>query len=348
MTHSTRGDLPEQILFVSHTARQCGVHEYGLNITDVLQSCAQYSFVYAECSTPQELLATVESVRPAAIIYNYYPTTLPWFNKELLGTLNVPHLGIMHEVTQQNADRADTSLFDYHIAPDPTLVMTNRIVFKTGRVIPSYTNRFDLPAVTTIGSFGFATAGKGFEQLVSAVQEEFDQAIIRLHIPAGDFADSDCQELVRRCQGLIVKDGITLVASHDFLEKGRLLDFLAQNTLNAFFYEKHEGRGISSTVEHALAVRRPIALTRSTMFRHVLTGPAESSICVEANAEAGLPAASLRQIIDNGIEPLLPFYSDWDGPHLVRDYERILHHVLEAKAEESASAPGCQASHSRE
>ena len=370
MTISTPSNPPDQILFVTHKEKQCGVHEYGISIADAVKKSAQYSFVYAECSTPQEFSATVETVRPAAIIYNYYPSTLPWFDKKLLDTFDIPHLEIMHEVTQQAADSADASFFDYHIAPDPTLVVNNPIVFKTGRVIPPYTNRFDLPAVTTIGTFGFATAGKGFERLIIAVEEEFDEAIIRLHVPTGDFAAFDCKDVAHRCQELIVKRGIKLIVTHEFLEKNQLLDFLAQNTLNAFFYEKGEGRGISSAVENALAVRRPIAITRSNMFRHVLTGLAEPPICVEAIEEAEMswteklylrwrrrrylgrsknqlplkwlarPETSLRQIIENGIEPLLPFYGEWNEPNLVRDYERILGQVLRTQVRKTASMPG--------
>jgi hypothetical protein len=370
MKLSADSNLPEKILFVSHKAKNCGVHEYGISIANALKRSGEYSFLYAECSTPQEFSAEVEAIRPVAIIYNYYASTLPWLNKKLLDTVDLPHLGIMHEATQQAADSADTSFFDYHIAPDPTLVINNPIVFKTGRVIPPYTNRFDLPAVTTIGTFGFATAGKGFERLIIAVEEEFDEAIIRLHVPRGDFVSSDGKDVAQRCQELIVKNGIKLIVTHEFLEKNQLLDFLAQNTLNAFFYEKGDGRGISSAVETALAVRRPIAITRSKMFRHVLTGLPEPPICIETNEEAEMswteqlslrwrrhrylrrsktqlpvkwlakPKISLREIIENGIQPLLPFYSQWNEPNLVRDYERILGHVLGTQTRKTAWVPG--------
>lgn len=360
----------DKILFVSHTKKQCGVHEFGLSIAQAIKKSTEYHLVYVECSNPEELIATVEGVNPSAIIYNYYPSTMSWLEKSLTARFPIPQLGIMHECTQAAADAADTSLFDYHIAPDPTLAPLNPIVFKTGRVIPSYENRWLAPAVTTIGSMGFATHGKGFERLIIAVQEEFDEAIIRLHIPAGDFADKSVADLVARCRELIRKDGIKLVTSHDFLEKDQLLDFLAQNTLNAFFYERGDGRGISSAVENALAVRRPIAITRSHMFRHLLTGAGEPPICIEANDEAELslteklnlgwrrrrylrrsgnkfplkwlvkPATSLHQIIENDIKPLLRFYSEWDEPKLVRDYERILSHVLRDQVKTATSAPG--------
>lgn len=349
----------DRILFVTHKQKVCGVHEFGISVADALKKSAKYAVTYAECASPEELLAFVAGENPQAIIYNYYETTLPWLDKDLLNKIDIPSLGIMHEVNQIAADTADTSLFDYHIAPDPTLVTNNPIVFKTGRLIPKYTNKFSPPSVTTIGSFGFASHGKGFERLIIAVQEEFDEAIIRLHVPSGDFINADVKEIVNQCQRLIVKPGIKLIATHEFLERSQLFDFLAQNTLNAFFYERLDGRGISSTIEMALAVRRPIAVTRSTMFRHVIsTYPSldDPPISIEDDDRMSFiqeftlrfkrrkylrlqankfpaqwllkPSLTLKQIIDNGTAPLERFYNQWTEPNLVLDYERILDRVL--------------------
>lgn len=363
MAVSTPSNSPTQILFVTHKQKVCGVHEFGIGVAEALKKSAKYAVTYAECSNPEELLAFVAKEAPQAIIYNYYPSTLPWLKKELLRKLNIPSLGIMHEVTQSAADSADTSLFDYHIAPDPTLVTSNPIVFKTGRLIPKYTNRFSPPSVLTIGSFGFASAGKGFERLIIAAQQEFDEAIIKLHIPPGDFMDADVKEVAKQCQRLIIKPGIKLVATHEFLERPQLFDFLAQNTLNAFFYERLDGRGISSTIEMALAVRRPIAVSRSTMFRHVIStypSPDDPPISIEGNGRLSLiqeftlrfkrrkylrlqankfpaewllkPSLTLKQIIDNGIAPLERFYNQWTEPNLILDYERILDRVLDKQS----------------
>lgn len=359
MTVSTVNDARDRILFVTHKQKVCGVHEFGMCVADAIRKSTNYAFIYAECGNTEELLAVVAREQPQAVIYNYYASTLPWLKKELLKKINAPSLGIMHEVTQSAADAADNSFFDYHIGPDPTLVLRNPIVFKTGRLIPKYSNTFDPPATTTIGSFGFASAGKGFERLIIAVQEEFDEAIIRLHVPAGDFMDADVKNVVQRCEKLVVKPGIKLVATHEFMERPQLFDFLARNTLNAFFYERLDGRGISSTIEMALAVRRPIAITRSTMFRHVLA-PSPSvddpPICIESDDKLSLtqeftlrlkrqkylrlegekfpaewllkPSSSLKQIIDNGIAPLERFYNQWTEANLILDYERILDRVL--------------------
>ena len=316
-----RENLQDKILIISHKEKQCGVHEYGINIAEALKKSIKYSFVYVECSSCEEFLESVNKIKPSAIIYNYYYSTLPWVTKTILQSINVPHIGIIHEITQEVADLANYELFEYHIGPDPTLHLKNPIVFKTGRIVFPYTNNHKLPDITTIGSFGFGLEGKGFEKVITTVQQEYDEALIRLHIPFATFADADGSQAIavaQRCQQLIVKPGIKLSLSHDFLSQEKLLDFLAQNTVNAFFYEKYENRGISSTIDHALAVKRPIAITKSNMFRHIIS--AKPSICIEDS--------SLKQIVDNGIAPLVPFYNEWSEANFIGDYEQILDRVL--------------------
>ncbi len=321
---NTRNSATKSILIISHKEQRCGVYQYGRNIADALRKSKKYSFRYAECSGVNEFSSIVDSVGPAAIIYNYYPSTLPWLKRKNIRKIKVPHIGIIHEVTQQAADSADGSFFQYHIAADPTLLLKNPVVYKTGRLIPKYSNIYDLPGIPTIGSFGFGTAGKGFETLISTVQKEFDKAIIRLHIPFAAFGDSDGSEaraIAKRCKELILKPGIELLLSHDFLSQEQLLDFLAKNSMNAFFYEKNKGRGISSVIDYALAVQRPIAITKSNMFRHIYsTFP---SICIED--------ASLKEIMNHGIEPLLKYCRDWNEENLIWDYERIVGKVLLTK-----------------
>ncbi len=314
----------ESVLIISHKEQRCGVHQYGRNIADALRKSKRYSFIYAECSGVKDFLSIADSVLPKAIIYNYYPSTLPWLKKKHMRRIKVPHLGIIHEVTQQAADSADSSFFQYHIAADPTLLLKNPVVYKTGRLIPKYSNNYDLPGIPTIGSFGFGTAGKGFETLISTVQKEFDEAIVRLHIPFAAFGDSDGREaraIAKRCKELIFKPGIELLLSHDFLSQEQLLDFLAKNSLNAFFYEKNKGRGISSVIDYALAVQRPIAITRSDMFRHISS--TVPSICIED--------ASLREILKHGFEPFLQYSREWNEENLIWDYERIIGKVLTTK-----------------
>jgi glycosyltransferase involved in cell wall biosynthesis len=305
-----------KILFVSHKEKQCGIHEYGKNIANALANSKIYEFIYCEVASEIEFQVLHRQHRPQAVIYNHYPTTMPWFTEVVANSINVPQLGIMHEVTQHDADFADNALFDFHICPDPTLKELNPIIFKTGRLIPRYINTTHLPKMVTIGSFGFGFPDKGFESIVEMVQQEFDYAKIRFLMPMSDLAyvgGPYPRETADRCRSLIRKPGVQLEINHDFLDMRGLLDFLAGNSVNVFLYDQKKDRGISSTIEHALAVQRPLAISRCGMFRHV----------IDASPSIVATESSLTQIISNGVAPLVPFLGRWNAENLIVDYEKI-------------------------
>jgi len=338
--------MQKKILFVSHRKARCGVYEFGARVTDVLQNSGRYLFVRAECSSLGELESAVAGHSPDAIIYNFMPSVFPWIApmvapkvyRNAIASIPVTQIGIIHDVTQQVADTATgyrnryipggakviNSLFDYYIAPDPTLLLRNPLVYKTGRLIPPYQNRFPLPAQPMVGSFGFGTPKKGFENIVRLVQEQFDEAVIRLNIPPADFGDNDganARAIAARCRGLVTKPGIQLRVTHDFMDHGSMLDYLAQNTINVFFYEDTGNRGLSSALDNAIAVRRPVAVSDAVMFRHVFdTRP---SIRVSQN--------SLPAIIGNGFAPLQEHHDEWDAATLLWEYERILDSIFTRK-----------------
>lgn len=303
------------ILFVNHKKSQCGIYEFGRNLGTALKK-SSYNFLYFECGAVDELNQIINEEKPDLIIYNYNPATMSWLDAGATRKIECPQIGIIHEVTQQVADRADNSLFNFHIAHDPTLLLKNPLVFKAGRLIPRYENKFELPEIPVVGSFGFA-GKKGQKRIVEMVQQEFEKAVVRINIPFATFGDADGQmakAIAADCRAVLTNDNIKLEISHDFLEEPQLLDFLAQNTVNLFLYEEMTGqRGISGAADTALAVKRPLGITRQTMFRHIVG--AIPSICVEDN--------SIKQIIKNGIEPLLPFYDEWSDEMICWDYERI-------------------------
>jgi len=344
--------MKKKILFVSHKKAQCGVYEFGKSITDVLQHSKSHQFVRVECSSLDELREAIIINAPDAIIYNYYESVLPWVTTRIardlyqnnIASIPIPQIGIIHEITQHVADTAtnyknkylngavpklSNSLFDFYIAPDPTLLLRNPIVYKTGRLIPAYQNNYPLSSKPVIGSFGFATPQKGFEKIVQLVQKEFDEAVICFNIPFADFGnDRDggkARELGKKCKDSIVKPGIEFVLTHDFLNTGAMLDFLAKNTVNIFLYEHDEasGKGISSAVDNAMAVGRPVAISEAVMFRHLFD--TDPSVCVTK--------IDLKTIIRNGFAPLQKHYNEWNAENLLWEYERITNSIFAKKSE---------------
>ena len=332
------------ILFVTHQPKQCGVYEFGKNVFNAISRSQIHNFIKAECDSLQDLQKEINSHNPDAIIYNYHPSVMPWVVTKIskgvyrnnIANKNIIQIGIIHEITQEVADNATgygnkfiigpsqrklNSLFNFYIAADPTLLLKNSLVFKTGRLIPEYKNSMPAPTIPIIGSFGFGTPNKGFEKLVVKVQEEFTEGVIRLNIPSADFGDPEglnATRIANNCRGLIKNENIKLEISHEFLNDNRLLDFLASNSINAFMYEDTGGRGLSSTVDNALAVNRPMAVSDSSMFRHILNN------CPLVNIQK----FSLKEIINNGTECLQNLSKNWDKENLCWEYERILQTIF--------------------
>jgi hypothetical protein len=307
-----------RVLIISPKEHRCGIHQYGLDIAETLGKSKKYEFKYCECVDPAEYTHEISRMQPDAIIYNYYPGTTPPYNTSFK---NIPQLGIMHEVTQRDADTATNKRFDYHLCPDPTLYETNPFIFKTPRLIPEYLNTTPLPDIPTIGSYGFGFADKGFDRIIRQVQNEFDTAKIRFHIPTAGVVDQHDRmknTTVDRCLKQISGSNITLELTHNFISKEGVLDFLAGNTVNIFLYEVYKHRGLSSVIDWALAVHRPIAINKCGMFRHIYN--AEPSICIEDT--------TIKNIIANDTTSLTPFYNEWTPEKFIQRYENIIKEIL--------------------
>lgn len=338
-----------KILFITHRERQCGVFEFGRDIFNAISSSQKYEFIKAECESLADLEQAIDLHKPKGLIYNYHPSVLPWVCTRMakgiyrnnIAKINLPQIGFIHEITQTIADTATAyrnryilgpselrlnALFDYYIAADPTLLLKNPLVFKTGRLVPEFKGEPHTPGIPTFGSFGFATPKKGFTRIIELVQREFDTAIIRLNMPSADFGDPDgsrAKAIANECRSLLKKPGIKLEISHDYLTKDQLLQYLSENSLNIFLYEDKQGRGISSATDNALAVKKPIAVSDSPMFRHLL------SIYPQMNAEIN----PLKEILNRGFQPLEEIAGHWDNTHMNWEIERILGRTLDTKTQ---------------
>jgi len=313
-----------KVLYVNHRQQQCGVYEFGRSIGNVLTNSKKYDFKYCECDSLDELKKQFNAFGPKVIIYNYHPSTMKWispksrYDAPSTFKLNAIHIGTIHEVYQRVADEATDEIFDFHIASDPTLMLKNPIVFKTGRLLPQKpTQVIGNEKIPIIGSFGFATGGKGFDKIINLVQKEFDEAIIRLNIPYAKFGDETgehAKRIAQQCRNLIYKKSVQLFIDHTYLEDKDLLTFLSSNSLNVFLYDDMPDRGISSATDWAIACGKPLAISKSRLFRHLFS--CMPSICIEEN--------NLHQIISNGIISLHQIWNDWSKETMIWDYERIV------------------------
>ena len=310
----------KKILIISRKATNCGIADYGKRVFYIIKKSKLYDFYLVEIETEEEYNTAFDSIFPDAVLYNYYPVILPFITDEfLINKRHIPHLIIYHELwTNFTPD----GIFDVDSTksenPELNHFTLPRPLFETFDNKDLFQNE-----IPTIGSFGFGFPDKNFSRIAELVCEQFDKAKIRLNIPFAEFGDQDglkAKEEVNKVKNIInnSEKNIQLEVSHDFLNHEDILNFLHQNDINLFLYDPHETRSLSSTIDYALSVKKPIGISKSWMFRHI--NKVSPSIIVD---ETPIP-----EIITNGIKPLQPLYNNYSNKNLLNKIESSITKIL--------------------
>jgi hypothetical protein len=185
--------------------------------------------------------------------------------------------------------------------------------------------KFEKPSIPTISSYGLDSGYKGFQKIVKLVNEQFDKAIIRMHISYGYIAErhgSQVAHLSGLCKAEMKKPGIQLIITSDFISDMDLLKFLAQSSINVFLYDTitAEKPIMASAVDYALSVKVPLAINRSNMFSHIIDPPGMPSIRVEDR--------SLADIIASGAGTVDYYANLWSTEKFLKRHEDILAKTL--------------------
>lgn len=318
-----------KILFVTQTLgskQACGIGLIGKLVGESLVKSKKYDFEIFYTDSELELKEKIRETDPKAIIYNYHCITTPWIQSQKLRKKfpNIIHIMLHHDIHQEIIDSYKPSKnfgFKYLVTADPTL-QGNEYVFLVNRLIPPYKPEpYRDKGIPVIGFQGFGPPHKGIHKIAERVQEEFDEAIIRLHIPFSFYGDSDGKQAFKRVEevrNIIKKPGIKIESSHRLLSTERIIEFLGENTINCYFYDYLPGAGLASSPDYALAARRPIAVTKSHQLRNFIG--LNPSICIEDH--------SLREIISFGLKPLEKLHQNYTEESVLRDYERMLDKLL--------------------
>lgn len=306
------------ILIINHSVENCGVYQYGKRFSNILcnSNNSKYRFIYLELNSAEELNLNIYKFSPYAIIYNHLTGTMPWLNETVtseIRTKNIKQLLIVHNVNY-------STFFDYYLHQDPYYGSQDNFNFNLLRPLFNYIPEFiQNDNNINIGSFGFGFDVKHTSELCRLVNNEFktENINLNLHLTYSHFCNNVQQMdyIKRDCYNSISNPNIKINFTHNFLSDIDMLNFLYKNDLNIFLYKKYNSyNGISSCIDYALSVKKPIAICRSNMFSHIYnTTP---SICVEDS--------SLKDIISNGFSPLLPKYNEWSNNNFVTHIEKIL------------------------
>lgn len=314
----------KKVLFVTPVDRRCGVSSFGASTGTVLLKSRRYEVAvraFEENTEPAGFLDCVRSVSPDIILYNQHPIATPWLNGDVIAQIRweMPHIKQLAEVHDQTPA---IPTLDGLVHSNPIMEETLR-EFRVRRILPP---SVDVPPPTevVIGSFGFAGDHKGLVRLVEQVNDEFDRATVRLHLPHNHYGDPDgaiTARIATSCRAA-AKDGVRVEVTHDYLDPTQLVRWLAGNSINCFLYSEHPSfavAGISSAIDYALAARRPIAVTRCGYFRHL------AALCPSSLIEN----SSLKSILAHGFAPFEPLVADWTEANVLADYERIFDRVTQ-------------------
>ena len=291
-----------KVLVVNNTPETCGVHQYGENTYNHLSKSTKLDMCCVEADNWNDVRSAISYTNPSVILYNWHSYTMPWADDAAISEYPVlKHVAVVHEAGMQVSSRM------IRVEQD-----------SLPRALFSFDDTYVETSIPVIGSFGFASWHKGWHNLILKIQDQFDEAIFKLHIPPSYYCDPNAEhsrEIVAEVQKRITKPRIVLDASYDFLSVPDLLKWLNQNTLNAFHYEPLPyNPGNSSVLDLAISAKRPIAITKSPMFRHI--SGAVPSIFLED--------VPMKEIIANGIAPLRPFYEKWSEDNFIKHWESIL------------------------
>lgn len=304
----------QNIIYLNHKEKRCGVYQYGYRSGKILQNSDAYNFIYVEVDCEQEFINAVSLHNPIGIIYNYHPATMPWLGyRAMIRYPHIKHYGLYHE-----GSVPDRRQFQYILFVDSTHLDTSDSFSIPRPLLP---NNFSSSPnqIPIISSFGFGFEHKGFEKIVKIVNEQYDEAIIRLHISLSFYADyhgSRARAVADRCRAENKKSGIDLRITNDFLTDEDLLKFLSESTVNVFLYDNITGIvcGLSSVIDYALSVDVPLAISKSNMFRHIRDN--SPSICVEDR--------SLSDIVSSGTGIIQSYKDQWSNQSFVKKFEHII------------------------
>lgn len=300
------------VLIINHHQPNCGVMQFGLRVWNLVKNSTSVKYIYREAEDKKTYNTYVNDLKPDIILYNWHKGTMGWLTEETITNKpNIKHYFIFHDFPVRNY--YDKYLFfgDYDFSKGEKFGDKGVLL---PRPLLKYEGNYPKNEVPTIGCFGFGFWNKGYHTLTSLVNDTFRRSVLNLHMPYsfyGDPSRTQTKEVEKECRRLATNPGMKLNITHDFLDDKGVLKFLAGNDINAFLY-KENGEGISSVIDYALSVKRPIAISNSKMFRHIFS------------TEVFVDKMPIEFILQNGIEHLQEFYDKWNPDKFCEEMDRVI------------------------
>jgi len=307
-----------KVLFLNHTIKNCGIHQEGKRVFELISKSKLVEYIYFELDRGEPFLGLVDKTNPDFIIFNWGAVTMLWYPVDIYIPTKAKQFFILHDPPlKYYYDKylifGERNFIDHRVDENNVLDKDKYVILP--RPIYDYDNKYPKNKIPVIGSFGLLSSfHKGFDEITRRVNAEFDEAVINLHFPWAEFCDAGktyIDRMVANCKRENIKPGIKLNLTHHLMNDFELLDFLAKNDINIFYYRPVPQIGLSSSIDAALAVNRPLAVTNVPPFRHVY----KEDIDINKNL--------IASIMNLGTKPLQEFYDKWSAGRLCSEMEKL-------------------------
>jgi hypothetical protein len=290
------------VLFVTHKAVRCGIAQYGFDTVRELQKSKKYNVIHARVESKLELDEEMKkAVKVDAMIWNYPVQLRAWADENNPKNRNqIPTALINHDSsTQSGIDGSYRSpYFSDFIYFNPNLISTKSFVHVIPRLVKKFNIKgrvFEPTMFPIVGTFGFATTVKKLKMFCDTVKDNFQGAVIRVHMAPNDVVDptgySSNQFMDIISENL--PEGFLVVRSSVYKSTEEMVQWLSENDLNVFFYEAGQ-LGLSSSLDYAISAGKPIALNQVPAFDYLKDRHPSPFIEDYPQGEA------LKEIIKNG------------------------------------------------
>jgi len=294
-------------IFYNSQSASCSIYESGLMCYKSLTLSPLYDIEYSEQQSP------LNHDDYDFIVINHHPVVNRWIEDYTYTLRNKKTFGIVTEVGHDGHIMPYTPLiFDNYIILDPTVIDTPP-VFGFSRPLELYENSTYHHKDIVIGSFGFPTVDKNWEEIVYRAKNEFSKAHVRFNIPFATYvpySKSEVDRIRTSCESIIQNSGITLEITSTYFSKQELVDWCSQNTINVFLYNRNM-TGLSATTDQAIIAERPLLVSQNPTFRHILQYLHPYPKSITEAIETTLPAVQQMK-------------KDWSPYMFTKKFENIL------------------------
>jgi hypothetical protein len=302
----------KNVLILNHPFEKCGMYQFGVRVFNLAARSEKVNYSYRIINDREDYHLALYETKPDFIIYNYHWDRMPWLREDdIINNSTTQHYFIYHDGSMFN--RYDKYLMFGDYSPEGNDIPENKKVILP-RPLYDYCGKYKKNKIITIGSFGFAFMNKGFPELVKMVNTTFQKAIINIHLTQAYFGDLPGHKLLdvlASCERNNTNPNVKLNLTTDFIDNTAILTFLAGNDINILNYNIYKIPSLSSAADYLLSVKRPIAITNHSIFRHIV----QNSILLEEH--------SIQDILDRGTAPLQEYYDKWSTEKFTQELENL-------------------------